>query len=118
MALELAHLTDLLHLSHDEGAVGIAVTVNEGQNGLALLPAVLAGQPTGGLGEPDHADEKEDGGDHLDTPGNTEDGSAVVVGVLATNVGATEGDAIESGVVSIRISRISFVSQELARTST
>lgn len=105
LALELAHLANLLHLSHDEGAVGVTVTVDQSQNRLTFLPAVLAGQPTRGLREPDHADEEEDGGDHLDTPGNAEDGGAVVVGVLATNVGATERDAIERKVVSIHIWR-------------
>jgi hypothetical protein len=68
--------------------------MDQGENLLALLPTVFASEPTGRFGEGEHAQEEEDGGDHLDTPGNTEDGGAVSGRGLATDVGATEGDAI------------------------
>jgi hypothetical protein len=54
----------------------------------------VAGEPARGFGEDHHAEEEEDGGDHLDTPGNAEDRLAVVGWELAADVGATEGNAV------------------------
>jgi hypothetical protein len=76
LALKLAHGLNFLILAEDEGSVGVAFTVDEGQHSEAILPAVLTGQPTGRLGQQHHAEEEEDGGNHLQTPGNTEGGSA------------------------------------------
>ena len=45
-ALKLAHVLDILEFVRDEGMVRITLAVDEGENGLAIFPSVLAGEPT------------------------------------------------------------------------
>lgn len=85
-ALELAHLLDFLQFAQDEGRVDVAFAVDEGEDVVAVFPAVLSGQPTRRLGERDHAEEEQDGGDHLEGPGDTESLGAI-------EEGAAVGDA-------------------------
>ena len=49
VAFELAHVFDFLQLGEDEAVVGVALAVDEGQDGVAVFPAILAGEPAGGL---------------------------------------------------------------------
>ena len=72
VALELAHVLDILELSGNEGAVRVAFAVDEGENGMAIFPAVLASQPPRRFGQEDHAEEETDGRDHLKSPWDAE----------------------------------------------
>lgn len=72
--------------------VEIPLGVNEGQDLMALLPTVFARQPTRGFGQKHHAKEKENSRQHLQAPGDSPRSSAVVVGLLAPNVGAAVRD--------------------------
>ena len=83
--LELANVLDLLKLGNNEGVVGIALAVDESQDGVAVLPAVLASQPTRRFGEESHHATKEDGGDHLEGPRDTPRGSLVAEGIVLTD---------------------------------
>lgn len=86
-AFELAHFLDFLQLAQDERRVVITVGVHESENVVAVFPAVFAGQPAGGFREGDHAKEEADGGDHLQSPRDTESLGAI-------EVGAPVGDAV------------------------
>ncbi len=46
VALKFAHVLDILQFAHDKRRIGVAVAVDECENGVAIFPAVLAGQPT------------------------------------------------------------------------
>ena len=87
VALELAHVLDVLELSGNEGAVRIAFTVDEGQNGMAIFPAVFASQPSRRFGQEKHAEEEADGWDHLKSPWNAES-------LWSVEEGASVGDAV------------------------
>jgi hypothetical protein len=50
LPLELNHLLDLGHLEGDERRVGVTLAVDEGENLVALLPAVVTGEPPWGFG--------------------------------------------------------------------
>jgi hypothetical protein len=91
-ALQLALLADILQLQSDEGVVSVTFAVNQCQDFMSLLPAVLASQPTGGFREEHHRKEEENGRDHLQTPGNTPGSSTPVVYVLSANESAAVGD--------------------------
>lgn len=86
VALELAHVLDLIIFQLHERGVRVALAVDQGQNSVALLPAVLTCQPTGRLRQDRHSEEEENGRDHLKAPGDTEGGGAV-------NEAAAVGDA-------------------------
>lgn len=77
LALKLAHLLDVLVLLHDERRGIVALAVDQGENRQAFFPAVLAREPTGGLGEEQETGEEDKGRDHLDAPGDTESGVAL-----------------------------------------
>lgn len=85
LALELDSGLNLLELGLDEAVGAVALAVDEGQDVFALLPAILAGEPTRGLGQEKHSEEEQDGRDSLQAPGNTEGGGAV-------NEGGAVGD--------------------------
>lgn len=74
---DLDPLSDFVELANDKGTVRITMTVGESKHCTSLLPAVLRCQPARRLGEEDHAEEEQDGGDHLQSPGSTEGTSAV-----------------------------------------
>lgn len=86
LSLEFAQVLNLLHFCDHKRAVGVTFAMNQRQNRVAFFPTIFARQPTGRLGEEKHANKKEDGGNHLDTPRNPEAGSAVVPGVFAADV--------------------------------
>lgn len=91
LTLEAKSFLNLVVLGKHLGVVDIAASVKVGENLKSLLPAVLAGEPTGRARQEEHADEQDSTGDNLDTPGNTEGGSALVGG-LGAAVG--EGGAV------------------------
>lgn len=93
-ALKFAHVLDILKLVRDKRVVGVALAVNEGENSVAILPAVFAGEPARGLGERHHHEEEEDGGDHLQGPWDTPVGGAVVVPLVLANLGTAVGDVV------------------------
>jgi len=74
--------------------VGIALAVYEGEYGLAFLPPVLACEPTRRFWEEEHEAEQKGRWDHLNAPGNAEDGSAVGGRGLTAYVSGTEGYAV------------------------
>ena len=63
--LELDHGTNLLHFVVNQWIAGVAVAVNESDDGLNFFPATLAGQPARGLGGEEETEEENDRGDHL-----------------------------------------------------
>ena len=87
VALELAHVFDILKFSGNEGTMRIAFSVDERQNCMAIFPAVFASEPSRRFGQEDHAKEETDGWDHLKSPGNTESFRSV-------EEGASVGDAV------------------------
>lgn len=93
-ALKLAHVLDVLQFVGDKRVVRITLAVHEGQHGTAVLPAVLAGEPTRRLGQKHHHEEEEEGGDHLEAPWDTPRGSVVLERVLLANEGAAVGDVV------------------------
>ena len=72
VTLKFAHLLDVLVFKQNKGVVGVAVTVDERKNGVAVFPTVFAGKPTWRFGERYHAEEENDGGNHLQPPRDTE----------------------------------------------
>lgn len=92
--LKLAHVLDVLQLVGNKGVVGISLAMDESEHGTAVLPAVLAGEPTRRLGKQHHHEEEEEGGDHLETPWDTPGGGVVLEGVLLANEGAAVGDVV------------------------
>ena len=46
-ALEFAHLLNLFEFLQNEGAIGVAFAVDECQDVMAVLPSILASEPTG-----------------------------------------------------------------------
>lgn len=76
-ALKLAHFLDLFKLALDEGRVDISLAVDQGQHRMAVFPAVLAGEPTRGLGKEQQPEEEQDGRDHLETPWDPEGSGAL-----------------------------------------
>lgn len=89
VALKLAHRLDFLVFAEDEGSVGVAVSVDKGENRKTLFPPVFAGEPAGGFRKNHHAEEEEDGRDHLQTPRDAEGGGTVDI---AGSVGDVEHD--------------------------
>lgn len=68
----MSSLVDLLHLGLHDGAVAVTVRV-QARNGLeALLPSVLAGKPSGRLGEEEQRGEEHGSRDGLHAPGDAE----------------------------------------------
>lgn len=94
LALKLAHVLDVLQLVGNKGVVRISLAVDESEHSMAVLPAVLAGEPTRRLGKQHHHEEEEEGGDHLETPWDTPGGSVVLEGVLLANEGAAVGNVV------------------------
>ena len=72
VTLEFAHVLDVLELSGNKRAVGVAFTVNKRQHGVTVLPAILASKPTRGFREETHSEEQEHRRDHLQAPGDSE----------------------------------------------
>lgn len=66
VALEFAHILDLLYFAHDERAIWVAFAVHEGEHSASLLPAIFAREPTWGFREEYHSDKETNGGDHLE----------------------------------------------------
>ncbi len=89
IALKLAHLADLAQLGLDEDGVAVTLGVDQGQGLVALLPAVLLGQPSRALGHKEEGEEEDHGGDHLQTPRQTPGGGA---SEEAASVGDVEHD--------------------------
>jgi hypothetical protein len=76
---------DFVILGEDLGVVDIATSVKVGESLEGLLPLVFAGEPTGRAREEKHADEQDEGGDHLNAPGNAE-GSSALGWVLGSSI--------------------------------
>lgn len=87
VTLELDLGPDFSVLEKDELILLVASTVKVGEDLEGLGFAALVEQPTGRLGEPEHADGENEGGDGLKTPWNTEGG-------LAVDIGAAEFDEV------------------------
>lgn len=77
LTFKFAHALDLLEFALDKRRVRVTVTMNQGKDSMALLPTVLAGEPTGRLRKQHHSKEKKDSRNHLQTPGNPERGGAL-----------------------------------------
>ena len=77
VAFKVAHVFDIGEFSDDKRAVRVAFSVNEGEDGMAVFPAIFPSEPARRFGQEAHADEEEDGGNHLDAPWNAEGGRAV-----------------------------------------
>lgn len=77
VALELDDLADLLQFLVYEGRIGVSFAVNDLQNLLSFLPAILLRQPTGRLWKEEQGAAEQNGRDHLYTPRNAERGIAV-----------------------------------------
>lgn len=69
--------SDFVEFADNEGAIGIAVTMGESKDCASLLPTILGCQPAGRFREEDHAEEEQDGGDHLQGPRSTESASSM-----------------------------------------
>lgn len=63
-------------LSLCNGMLRIAISMKQRQHIQALLPPVLAGQPTGAFREEEQRAEQDEGGNALKTPSETERGRA------------------------------------------
>jgi len=72
LTLELAVSLNIFILPCDPWVIRIAFAVGENENGTAVLPPVLAGEPTWRFREEDHADEQKNGGEHLECPWSAE----------------------------------------------
>lgn len=88
-ALEVDHLPNLGQFFRNEGRVGVALAMHQIKNRLGLLPAVFLGEPTRRLGHEQETKEEQDSREHLETPWNSEGGSAVD---LAATVADEEHD--------------------------
>ena len=86
IALKFTHVFDVLEFLHHKGAVRVAFSMDEGQDGVAFFPAVLAREPTGRFGQEAHADEQQDGRDHLQPPRNAECRGPVDLGAAVGDV--------------------------------
>ena len=86
VALEFAHVFDILQFFCHERAVRVTFTVHEGENGVAVLPAVFACEPARRLGEEAHSDEEKDCWDHLQSPWEAECGRAIDEGAAIGDV--------------------------------
>lgn len=91
---KLAHILDVLQLHGDKWMIHIAVAVHQAQHRTALLPAVLARQPSRRFGQQHHHQEEEDGRDHLQAPRDTEGGRGPVIPITSANVGAAIGNVV------------------------
>jgi hypothetical protein len=80
LPLKLHLLTNLLKLEPHQLRVGVSPTVQIRQNRTRLLGSAVVHEPARGLGEPEHAEGEDDGGDHLEGPGDAEGGGAGDVG--------------------------------------
>lgn len=89
LALVLKLLLDLAKLVLDIGVV-LGQVAELGENGAALLPAVLASEPTGRLGAEEHADDEQDSGDTLN--GERDDVLGRILEVLVGAVVDPEGN--------------------------
>jgi hypothetical protein len=65
-------VADLFELRDHKGCVRIAFAVDEGEDVVRVVPAVLAAKPTGRLGQEDHTAEEDYCRDHLEAPRDTE----------------------------------------------
>jgi hypothetical protein len=92
-ALKLAHLLDFFKFALDEGGIGIALAVNQGQYRMAILPAVLASEPSRRLGKNQQTEEEQDGRNHLETPWDPEGSGAID---KAAAVGYTRGLLVQT----------------------
>lgn len=88
-AFNIDPLSNLLKLASHPRTVRITFPVRENKDLLTFLPTILGGEPARRLGEDNHAEEENDGGDHLECPGNSESGVTVDEG---TSVGNVEHD--------------------------
>lgn len=75
--LDFDPFSDFVEFADNEGTIGIAVTVSKSKDCASLLPTILGCQPAGRLREENHAEEKQDGWDHLESPGSTEGTSPI-----------------------------------------
>jgi hypothetical protein len=73
-ALEADRVLDFLVFGEHDRVIEIALSVNISKDLERLLPAVLGCEPTGRPGEPEETNEKDEGRDHLNGPGDTEGG--------------------------------------------
>lgn len=96
--LEGAHLADIVQLVYDVRAVAVTLAVDKSEHVVALLPPVLAGEPTRRLRQEEHSAEEANGRKHLQTPRDAEDGSAVVGAVLTTHERCTIRNAVGTSV--------------------
>ena len=76
-SLKLDDFSDLSHLLLDEWRVNVAFGVDQSKHADGIFPPVLLGQPTRRLWQEDESEEEEDGGEHLETPWNSESCGAV-----------------------------------------
>ena len=89
LAFKLDHLTNLIKLKLHEGTVGVTLAVNQGKNGLCLLPSVVTGEPTRRFRQKQETNTKDDSRNHLQTPRNTE-------GLGAFHEAAAVGDVVHN----------------------
>jgi len=86
LALEVDPLLDFGELMCNVGAAGVALAMDQDEDAFALLPTILGSEPTRRLRENHHSKKKEDGGNHLQTPWDTESSGAVDVGATVRDV--------------------------------
>jgi len=74
LTLYVEPLLDLPILASNPGAVRVALAMGKHEYSLAFLPAVLGSEPTRRLGQKHHAEEENNGRNHLKCPRNAERG--------------------------------------------
>ena len=69
---EFDDFADLGQLLHDERRIRVAMAMDEGEDLLSLVPTILLRQPTWGFRQEHETEVQADGGDHLQSPRQTE----------------------------------------------
>jgi hypothetical protein len=91
---KLADILNLLQLRRHKRMVRIPLPMHKRQHSVTIFPAVLAREPARRLGKQDHHAAQEEGGQHLQAPGDAPRGSAVVVRPVAADEGAAVGHVV------------------------
>lgn len=106
--LKLDSLPNLSVLELDELGVGVSVAVNIGQDHESLVVAVVVHEPTGGFGEPGHAERENQTRNELQAPGDTERGDTIDVRATELDKVLQETGVCVSSCVQSRVGRRTF----------
>lgn len=93
--LQLDRFFEFAQLELDNGVVGVAAAVILGQDCSSLFLLTRRGEPSRRFGDEKCADENEEGGNELETHGETEGQFAVVLGRGICDSGGENGTGVE-----------------------